>query len=165
MPLIKLTTFVQAPLERVFDLSRSIDLHKYSMSRFGEKPIAGRLSGLLEQGEEVTWKAKHLLKERTLSVKISQVKAPTFFVDELVKGDFTALKHEHYFKPCDNGTFIIDHFSFESPYGALGNLFNRLYLTRYMQRLLQARNQVIKEVAESNQWKHYLVKEGLGIRE
>ena len=26
MPLIKLTTFVKAPLERVFDLSRSIDL-------------------------------------------------------------------------------------------------------------------------------------------
>lgn len=165
MPLIKLTTFVKAPLERVFDLSRSIELHKYSMSRFGEKPVGGRLSGLMEAGDSVTWQAKHLLKVRTLSVKVTALTAPHSFVDELVKGDFTALKHEHYFKPCENGTFIIDHFYFETPYGALGTLLNRLYLTRYMRRLLEARNETIRQVAESNQWKHYLVKEGLGIRD
>jgi ligand-binding SRPBCC domain-containing protein len=165
MPLIKLTTFVKAPLERVFDLSRSIDLHKYSMSRFGERPVAGRLTGLLEQSEEVTWKAKHLFKERTLSVRITASQAPHSFVDELVRGDFRAMKHEHYFKACDNGTFIIDHFYFESPYGFIGNWFNRLYLTGYLRRMLEERNRIIKEVAESNQWKHYLVGEGLGIRD
>lgn len=163
MPLIKLTTFVKAPLERVFDLSRSIDLHKKAMSRYGEKPVAGRLEGLIGQGESVTWKARHLLKERTLSVKVTQVRAPHSFVDELLKGDFAAMRHEHYFKACDNGTFIIDHFYFESPYGALGNLFNRLYLTGYMRRLLEARNEAIREVAESSQWRLYLVEE-LGIR-
>jgi ligand-binding SRPBCC domain-containing protein len=165
MPLIKLTTFVKAPLERVFDLSRSIDLHKKSMIPYGEKPVAGRISGLVEQGDSVTWQAKHLLKERTLSVKITAMQEPHSFVDELVKGDFTAMKHEHYFKVCDNGTFIIDHFYFESPYGVLGTWLNRLYLTRYMRRLLETRNAVIKEVAESNQWKHYLIKEGLGSRD
>lgn len=164
MPLIKLTTFVKAPLERVFDLSRSIDLHKASMNRFNERPVAGRLSGLIEQGEEVTWQAKHLFKERTLSVRITALQAPHSFVDELVKGDFTAMKHEHYFKSCDNGTFIIDHFYFESPYGFIGTWFNRLYLTRYMQRMLEERNQMIKQVAESSQWKHYLVKEGSEVR-
>lgn len=164
MPLIKLTTFVKAPLERVFDLSRSIDLHKKSMSRYGEKPVSGRIEGLMEQGDSVTWQAKHLLKQRTLSVKVTQMKAPHSFVDEAVKGDFAAMKHEHYFKSCDNGTFIIDHFYFKSPYGALGALFNRLFLTGYMRRLLEARNGVIKEVAESNQWKHYLQEE-LGIRD
>lgn len=157
MPLIKLTTFVKAPLERVFDLSRSVDLHKKSMSRFGEKPVAGRLSGLLEQGDTVTWQAKHLLKQRTLTVKVTALKAPHSFVDELVRGDFTALKHEHYFKACDNGSFIIDHFYFESPHGVLGSWLNTLYLNRYMRKLLEARNGFIKEVAESDQWKHYLV--------
>lgn len=164
MPLIKLTTFVKAPLERVFDLSRSIDLHKKSMSRYGEKPVSGRIEGLVEQGDSVTWQAKHLLKLRTMSVKVTQMKAPHSFVDELVKGDFAAMKHEHYFKACDNGTFIIDHFYFEAPYGALGTLFNRLFLARYMRKLLEARNEAIREAAESNQWRHYL-KEGSGIRD
>jgi hypothetical protein len=45
----------------------------------------------------------------------------------------------------------------------VGNLFNRLYLTGYMKRMIEDRNGIIKQVAESNQWKHYLVKEGLGI--
>ena len=157
MPLIKLTTFVQAPVERVFNLSRSIDLHKASMKRYDEKPVAGRLNGLMQQGEEVTWKAKHLFKERVLKIKLTSLKEPHSFTDELVSGDFTAMKHEHFFKPCDNGTFIIDHFSFESPYGFIGQWFNRLYLTGYMRRLLEERNKTVKEVAESNQWKHYLI--------
>jgi ligand-binding SRPBCC domain-containing protein len=164
MPLIKLTTFVKAPLQRVFDLSRSIDLHKFSMNRFGERPVAGRISGLIEQGETVTWKAKHLFKERTLGVRITAMEAPHSFVDEMLTGDFRSMKHEHYFKECDNGTFIIDHLSFESPYGVVGKVFNQLYLTGYMKRLIEDRNGIIKQVAESNQWKHYLVNEGLGIR-
>ena len=163
MPLIKLTTFVQAPLERVFDLSRSIDLHKFSMNRFAERPVAGRICGLIEQGETVTWKAKHLFKERTLSVRITAMEAPHSFVDEMLTGDFRSMKHEHYFKECDNGTFIIDHLAFESPYGVVGKMFNQLYLTGYMKRMIEDRNGIIKQVAESNQWKHYLVKEGLGI--
>ena len=32
MPLIHLTTFIAAPAERVFDLSRSIDVHKKSLA-------------------------------------------------------------------------------------------------------------------------------------
>lgn len=157
MPLIKLTTFVKAPLERVFDLSRSIDLHKYSMNRFEEKPVAGRLTGLIEAGEEVTWKARHLLKERTLRVKITAMEHGVSFTDEMLAGDFRSMKHDHFFKACDNGTFMIDHFAFESPYGTLGRWFNSLYLAGYMKRMLEERNTIIRQVAESNQWKQYLV--------
>ena len=36
MPFIHLTTFIEAPVQRVFDLSRSIDVHKLSMQRYAE---------------------------------------------------------------------------------------------------------------------------------
>ena len=39
MPVIHLTTFIAAPVQRVFDLSRSIDLHKHSMAKHKEEPI------------------------------------------------------------------------------------------------------------------------------
>ncbi|MBD0294000.1 MAG: cell division protein, partial [Flavisolibacter sp.] len=45
MPFIHLTTFIAAPIERVFDLSRSINLHKASMKAYNERPIAGKISG------------------------------------------------------------------------------------------------------------------------
>ena len=44
------------------------------------------------------------------------------FTDEQVKGDFKMMKHEHHFKPCENGTIMIDLFHFESPYGAIGKI-------------------------------------------
>jgi hypothetical protein len=58
MPTINLTTEINAPIEICFDLSRSIDLHKHSMEHTGEEAIAGRTSGLIEDGEFVTWQAK-----------------------------------------------------------------------------------------------------------
>ena len=46
--------------------------------------------------------------------------APQSFTDEMVNGDFKQMKHEHHFKPIQNGTLMIDLFSFESPYGKAG---------------------------------------------
>jgi ligand-binding SRPBCC domain-containing protein len=156
MSFIQLTTFIEAPIERVFDLSRSIELHKGSMQRFNEKCAAGKQTGLLELNETVTWQAKHLMKERQLTTKITAMQNPFSFIDEQVGGDFVSLKHEHYFKPAQNGTIMIDQFYFQVPYGVIGKWVSRFYLTRYITKLLEQRNQFIKEVAESNKWKMFL---------
>jgi ligand-binding SRPBCC domain-containing protein len=152
MPTIHLTTFIAAPVERVFDLSRSIELHRKSMSHTREEAIAGTTSGLIELNETVTWKAKHVFKTRILKSKISAMNRPLAFTDEMVDGDFRSLKHEHHFKTIQNGTLVIDLFHFETPYGTLGKLVNQLFLTKYLHKLLEERNQVIKEYAESEKW-------------
>ena len=54
MPTIYLTIEINAPIERCFDLSRSIDLHTLSTSHTNEKAIAGVTSGLIGLNEEVT---------------------------------------------------------------------------------------------------------------
>jgi ligand-binding SRPBCC domain-containing protein len=156
MPTIHLTTFVAAPLERVFDLSRSIDLHKQSMTRHKEEAVAGVRFGLIEKDETVTWKARHLFKDRILKTRITEMKKPDMFTDEQAEGDFKLLKHEHHFKPCDNGTIMIDIINFESPYGAVGKGFNKVYLTKYMKKLIEQRNLVIKKFAEGSDWKKLL---------
>jgi ligand-binding SRPBCC domain-containing protein len=158
MPLIHLTTFIQAPVERVFDLSRNVELHKESMKQHKEEAVAGTRFGLIGQDETVTWKARHLFRTRVLRVKITEMEKPSLFVDEQADGSFRIMKHEHHFKPCDNGTIMIDLFHFESPYGTIGRLLNSFYLTRYLKNLLQKRNKVIKEYAESNKWKRLLEK-------
>jgi len=158
MPTIHLTTFIAAPPDRVFDLSRSIELHKESMNKHKEEAVAGTRFGLIEKDETVTWRAKHLFKTRILRSKITDMKRPQLFIDEQVQGDFKRMKHEHHFKPCDNGTIMIDLFEFDSPYGSIGKTFNRLYLTRYLRKLLEHRNNLIKEFAESDKWKKLLMK-------
>ena len=156
MPFIHLTTFIAAPMERVFDLCRSVSLHKYSMRNNQEKIIDGPMTGLMNLNDTITWKAKHLFKERILKVKLVQLQKPDFFIDEQVKGDFVMMKHEHYFKPIENGTIMIDQFHFEITRGAIGKLVNKFYLEKYLTRLLSERNDVIKKVAETNQWKQFL---------
>jgi uncharacterized protein YndB with AHSA1/START domain len=45
---IHLTTDIAAPIGRVFDLARDLDLHARSMAHTGERAIAGRTSGRIE---------------------------------------------------------------------------------------------------------------------
>jgi ligand-binding SRPBCC domain-containing protein len=158
MPTIHLTTFVAAPAQRVFDLARSIDLHRKSMAHTEEEAIAGTTGGLIGLHETVTWKAKHLRRMRILKSKITAMDPPLSFTDEMVDGDFKSLRHEHHFKKIDNGTLLIDIFAYEAPYGGLGRLADRLFLTRYMKTLLETRNKTIKEYAESEKWKFILEK-------
>ena len=158
MPTIHLTTFIAAPADRVFDLARSIELHKKSMAHTDEQAIGGTTTGLIELNETVTWKAKHLYKIRVLKSKITAMNRPLSFTDEMVEGDFKSLRHEHHFKTIDNGTLLIDLFTFEIPYGSVGVLAGKLFLTNYMKVLLEQRNRTIKEYAESDKWRFVLTR-------
>ncbi len=153
MPKIHITTFVAAPVERVFNLSRSISLHTISTAGTNEKAIAGTTNGLINLNETVTWQAKHLFKQRIFVSKITAMNSPDDFTDEMITGDFKSFKHHHHFKQIQNGTIMIDVLFFESPYGVLGRWFNKLFLTKYLERFLTKRNTVIKEYAESDKWK------------
>jgi len=155
-PVIHLTTFIGAPADRVFDLSRSIDLHKKSMAHTGEQAVAGTTAGLIELHETVTWKAKHLFKTRILRTRITEMTKSVSFTDELANGDLKQMKHEHHFKQIENGTLMIDLFSYETPYGRVGQLLNSIFLNRYLRKLLEHRNNFIKEYAESEKWKFIL---------
>jgi len=147
--LIELSTHINAPIERVFDLARSIDLHLDSMSQTGERAIAGRMSGLIQPGETVTWRAKHFGIWQTLTSKITRFNYPNSFTDEMITGAFKSFTHEHLFIAINGQTVMKDVFSFESPLGIFGRLANFLFLGDYMTRLLEKRNEVIKRAAES----------------
>ncbi|EAR12565.1 hypothetical protein PI23P_08065 [Polaribacter irgensii 23-P] len=47
MPRIEIRTKIKSKKEIVFDLSRSIDLHKISTEQTNEQAIAGKISGLI----------------------------------------------------------------------------------------------------------------------
>jgi len=153
MPNIHLTTFIAAPPERVFDLSRNISLHKISVKNTNEEAIAGVTSGPIGLDETVTWRARHIGKTRTMQVKITKMESPKSFTDEQMKGDFVHYRHEHHFKPIENGTLMIDMLDFKTPYGVIGDIFNRLYLTKYLEKFLLQRNLVVKQYAETEKWR------------
>ncbi|MEN0055970.1 MAG: SRPBCC family protein [Mucilaginibacter sp.] len=145
MPVIELVTHINAPIGKCFNLARNIDVHMLSTRQTGEKAIAGRTSGLIELNETVTWRAKHLGVWQTLTSKITEMEYPNFFTDEMVKGAFKNMRHEHYFYSINAQTLMKDIFRFESP---VGMIFDIIFLNDYMTRLLEKRNALIKEIAE-----------------
>ncbi|WP_124981134.1 SRPBCC family protein [Nonlabens xiamenensis] len=154
MPEIHLVTYINAPLKIVFDLSRSIDLHKKSLDHTGEEAVAGRTSGLVEQGDTVTWRATHFGFRQELTSRITEVRPYSFFADEMQQGIFKKFKHEHHFERLEEGrTLMKDIFIYTSPLGLLGNLADLLFLKKYMRELLSTRNQTLKEYAEKGDWK------------
>jgi ligand-binding SRPBCC domain-containing protein len=156
MVTIELERFIAAPPERVFDLSRSVDLHVHASGDTEEEAVGGRTSGLLELGESVTWRARHFGLRQHLTSRITGYERPRWFRDEMVRGAFAALVHDHWFDPEDGGTRMRDRFVFAAPLGALGRLAEGLLLRRYMTRLLLTRNAALARIAESDEWRALL---------
>ncbi|MFY8037055.1 MAG: SRPBCC family protein [Cyclobacteriaceae bacterium] len=148
MTTIKLTTCIKAPIELCFDLARSIDLHIESTKATNERAIAGRTSGMIEEGEFVTWEATHFFIRQQLSTRIVEMRGPHYFKDVMVSGAFRSMEHEHLFENNGDHTLMTDIFCYEVPYGLAGKIFDYFILKRYMINLLSIRNELIKKEAE-----------------
>jgi ligand-binding SRPBCC domain-containing protein len=148
VPVIRLETIINAPIELCFDLSRSVDVHMASMSATGERAVDGVTSGLLELADEVTWEATHLGIRQQLTSRITELTRPHRFVDEMQRGAFKRLHHVHEFQTRHKGTLMRDEMNFNSPLGWLGGLVDTVYIRRYMRRLLIIHNDYVKAVAE-----------------
>jgi ligand-binding SRPBCC domain-containing protein len=156
MPKIKLHTEIKATKEIVFDLSRSIELHQISAEHTNETAIAGKTIGLIGMDESVTWRAKHFGIYQNLTSKITEFERPNYFTDEMIKGAFKQFRHEHYFADLKDGTLMTDIFDYQSPFGIMGRLFDKMVLEKYITDFLEKRNQMIKKIAESDQWRKLL---------
>lgn len=148
LSVIELQTVIQAPIAACFDLARSIDAHLDSTASTGEKAIAGKTCGLAECDDVITWQARHLGVKQKLTVQITEMEPPLFFADEMLKGAFRYMRHEHRFESSPEGTLMRDHFCFAAPFGRLGQLFSKYYLEAYLRRFLQQRNQWLKQTLE-----------------
>lgn len=156
---IVVRTEIAAPIERCFDLARSVDFHKHSMSSTGERAVAGVTSGLIGAGQEVTWEARHLGVRQRLTSRIVEFDRPRMFVDEQVRGAFASLRHAHRFEVAGEGrTIVTDDFTFRAPLGVLGRLAEMLFLTRYMRRFLEAHAARLKATLESDEWRGFITR-------
>ena len=156
------TVRVQAPLQRTFDLARSIDVHLLGNTHFGEQATAGTRTGLIGPGGTVTWRARHFGVRQYLTSAITAWEAPVYFQDTMLRGAFKSMQHDHYFTklPVRAGeppqTEMRDVFRFAAPLGPLGLIAERLLLAPYMSAFLRERNATIQQVAANGEWQRYI---------
>jgi ligand-binding SRPBCC domain-containing protein len=159
VPTLTFETTVDAPRQRVFDLARSVDCHTDGMASHDERAVAGTATGLLADGDRVTWRARHFGVPLRLTVAVSELDRPRRFVDEQVSGPFARLRHEDRFEAVADGTRMRDRFEFASPVGPVGAAVDALVLGGYMRRLVRSRLDHLARVAESEEWRRYLPNE------
>lgn len=83
--------------------------------------------------------------------------SPEYFQDVMVRGIFRRMIHDHYFRQLPDGqTEMRDVFTFAAPWSVFGRIAEAVFLGRYMRTLLRERNDVIRQVAESDEWRRYL---------
>lgn len=153
-------TVIRAPIDRCFDLSRSVEVHLAGNVHYGEMAQAtgGVTSGLIGPGQQVTWRAKHFGVWFTLTSQITAFDRPAYFQDAMTRGVFRSMRHDHFFRSlAPDKTEMRDIFWFAAPLGVFGLVAEFTVLHRYMRALLRERNAIIREIAESPDWQKYLV--------
>jgi ligand-binding SRPBCC domain-containing protein len=137
---IECTSRTTLGMTELFNLSRSIDAHKDSMARSREEAVGGVTSGLIALGQEVTWRAWHFGLPIRMTSRIAEMQAPHYFVDEQVRGPFLRFRHVHEFSEVPGGTVMVDRIDFAAPFGLLGRAAEKLFLARYLRKLIETRN-------------------------
>ncbi len=148
---------IAAPIQRCFDLSRSIEVHLLGTERTGERAVDGVTTGLIGPGEFVRWRAKHLGVCQHLTSKITAFDSPRHFQDTMIEGAFKFMQHDHFFTAiAESRTEMRDRFTFAAPLSVLRNIAEQLFLKRYMDSFLRHRNEILKQVAESDRWQDFI---------
>lgn len=140
---------IRAPVEKVFDLTRDIEVHQKTTAWTHERVVESTAERLLDAGDWVTFEARHFGFRQRLTSKVVEIKRPRLMIDEMQRGTFKSLRHEHRFEEAVDGTRMTDRLVFEAPLGPLGWIVERVFLAAYMRRFLVRRNHELKRLAES----------------
>jgi ligand-binding SRPBCC domain-containing protein len=153
MFVVKDSVHIDAPMERVFLLSTSVELVRLTL---GMRPVAGRVTGCVVAGDQVEWRGwKFGLPTRHVSV-ISGYEAPEFFQDTQLTGRFARFQHDHHLQWVGGQVFAHDKVKFSLPFGVLGKVVAKRVMVPYVARLLARRFALLKRVAEGEEWRAYL---------
>jgi len=148
--IVETEVLIEAPIQICFDLARNIEVHTQTVWKHTkERAIEGITEGMIGEGEIVTFQATHFLINQKLTSRITEYLRPYYFVDEMMKGAFKSLRHEHIFEEQNGKTLMKDKLTFEAPFGIIGWITERLILKGYMKRFLEHRNHKLKHMAEN----------------
>ena len=156
MESLRLSTWIDAPVERCFLLSLSVDLHVASARSTQSKPVAGSEPVIIGEGERLTFRGRHFGVRWRHTSLIETLRPHAYYRDIMISGPFQHFEHDHHFAAMDDGTRMRDEVKFSARWGLLGRLASKTFLRQRLKTFLMERNAMIKRLAESEDWQKYL---------
>ena len=142
---------VHAPIERCFDITRSIDAHERSSVLIRGKAVAGQTTGLSELETETTWSASFFGFRFRVRTRVIEMEKPTSFAEEKVNGLPRTFAHQYQFIQEKDYTRIEDTFRIGLPLGFFSEKLLRQRLTQVQEHRLES----IREICEGKEWRDY----------
>jgi ligand-binding SRPBCC domain-containing protein len=146
---IRLTTWVDAPMELCFRLATNVEFNSANATK-------GAGADTFQVGDTFDRSAWRMGLRVSHTSRIEEVRPFTYFREVMIAGGFRHFEHEHHFAPMDDGTRVRSEVRFSAGFGPLGLLVERILLRRYVMKLLMRRHMRLKDVVESNEWRRYL---------
>jgi ligand-binding SRPBCC domain-containing protein len=151
------TIHVHAPIERCFLLSTNIQLVEKTL---GMHPVGGKTEGMVVGGDRLLWGGWKFCLPQLHESLITRYEQPEFFQDTMQRGRFKRFQHDHNFIEIDGQTLLTDKLRFSMRLGWLGKKVAQYVMVPYISKLLRRRMELLKQVAESDEWRRYLPDEG-----
>jgi len=140
---IRLTTWVDAPVERCFLLAANT--------------TQVQAHGLPQIGDTISWQIRPAgVLPLSYTSRIDTVRPFSYFRDTMVSGLFRRYECEHYFAAMDDGTRIREEIQFAARMGPLGRLLGTTVLRLALKKMLMRRHSRLKRIAESTEWQKYI---------
>jgi ligand-binding SRPBCC domain-containing protein len=156
MEIIRVGTWIDAPVERCFLLSLSVDLHVATARSTQEHASTEAVRGTIGEGDTLTFKGHHFGMRGRHTTLIEKLRPHGYYRDVMISGPFQHFEHDHHFATMDDGTRMRDEIRFSAGSGLLSRLATRMFLRKRLKAFLIERNAMIKRLAESEDWHKYL---------
>lgn len=147
------TIHINAPIERCFLLSTHIELVSQTLAM---QPIEGKSEGMVVGGDRLVWAGWKFGLPQMHESLITRYEPPLYFQDTMLRGRFKRFQHDHHFAEIDGYTLLTDKLRFSMPLGWPGKKVGQHVLLPYISKMLRRRLELVKRVAESEEWRRYL---------
>jgi len=155
MEIIRMTTWINAPLETCFKLATNAEFHVVlAQGAKKSKSDVASVEGLIP-GDRLIWPGRCAGLQLKYTARIDAIRPPCYFREVRDGGYFELFEHDHHFTYLNDGTRMRDEIRFVVPPGAHSLLMVPL-VRRYIISQIAHRNQLLKATAESEAWKKYL---------
>ena len=150
MVTIRLTTWVNAPIERCFQLATNVEFNSASASAKAASGDTFQVGDVFNRSG--WWRGLRM----AYTSRIEEIRPFTYFKEVMADGSFRQFEHEHHFTPMDDGTRVRSEVRFAAGGGPVGLMLERLLLRKHVLKLLTQRHMRLKDAVESNEWREYL---------
>ncbi|MEM6884359.1 MAG: hypothetical protein AAF571_04950 [Verrucomicrobiota bacterium] len=157
MEKISSTRTIHAPRWLCFEMIRNVDVHAAAVPEIHARAESGRQHGSLHLGEYTEWSARYFRVRFQITMEVTGFDWPVRYDETNRPGLFRVFRHRYSLMAVnENQTVLRDQMEFETGWGWLGRLMDRLILAPRLRRALETRMDHLKAWSEDDSWQYWI---------